>query len=94
MLRKELDERLATVGLLLEWGDIVRDLDCVEEITVEQDAKCFVLRSEATACAAGVFRAVGVALRHLCASSRSPPRRLPKSAAAARDLVPRARKFP
>jgi hypothetical protein len=37
VLRKELDERLA--GADLEWGDILRDLDRVEEVTVEQGAK-------------------------------------------------------
>jgi hypothetical protein len=76
MLRKELDERLAAAGLDLEWGDIVRDLDRVEEITVEQQAKRVVLRSEATPCAVGVFRAVGVALPPLVrqlAPPRTPP---------------------
>jgi Transposase DDE domain len=76
VLRKELDERLAAAGLDPEWGDIVRDLDRVEEITVEQQAKRVVLRSEATPCAAGVFRAVGVALPALVrqlAPPRTPP---------------------
>jgi len=82
VLRKELDERLAAAGLDLEWGDVVRDLDRVEEITVEQEAKRFVLRSEATACAAGVFRAVGVAMpalvRQLPLSTPPPPAPAPK----------------
>jgi hypothetical protein len=62
VLRKELDERLAAAGLDPEWGDVVRDLDRVEEVTVDQDAKRFVLRTDAVGCAAGVFKAVGVAL--------------------------------
>jgi hypothetical protein len=36
VLRKELDERLATAGLDLEWADAVRDLDRIEEVTVDQ----------------------------------------------------------
>src|SRR5262249_19676771 len=60
VLRKELDERLA--GADLEWGDILRDLDRVEEVTVEQGAKRFVLRTEAPGCAGLVCKAVGVAL--------------------------------
>jgi Transposase DDE domain len=62
VLRKELDERLAAAGLDLEWADIVRDLDRVEEVTVDQDNKRFVLRTEAPGCAGAVCKAVGVAL--------------------------------
>ena len=45
-----------------EWGDVVRDLDRVEQVTVEQAGKRFVLRPQAPGCAGGVFKAVGVAL--------------------------------
>jgi hypothetical protein len=62
VLRKELDERLATAGAAPEWGDIVRDLDRVEEVTVDQGAKRFVLRGQAPGCAGVVCKAVGVAL--------------------------------
>ena len=62
LLRKELDERLAAAGVLAEWGDVVRDLDRVEQITLEQGAKHFVLRPQAPGCAGSVFHAVGVAL--------------------------------
>ena len=62
VLRKELDERLAAAGVAAEWGDIVRDLDRVEELTVAQGAKRFVLRAQAPGCAGAVFKAVGVAL--------------------------------
>jgi hypothetical protein len=43
-------------------NDIVRDLDRVEQITVEQPTKRFVLRPQAPGCAGSVFQAVGVAL--------------------------------
>jgi hypothetical protein len=62
VLRKELDERLAAAGLDPEWADIVRDLDRLEEVSVDQEEKCFVLRSDAMGCAASLFRTVGVAL--------------------------------
>jgi hypothetical protein len=62
VLRKELDERLAAAGVSAEWADIVRDLDRVEQITVDQHAKRFVLRPQAPGCAGSVFQAVGVAL--------------------------------
>jgi hypothetical protein len=62
MLRKELDERLDAAGAELEWGDIVRDLDRVEEVTVDQGPKRFVLRTQAPCRAGVVCKAVGVAL--------------------------------
>jgi hypothetical protein len=85
LLRKELDERLAAADLSAEWGDVVRDLDRVEQVSVEQAGKRFLLRPQAPGCAGGVFKAVGVALPPLVqqlpnatppprAESRSPPR--------------------
>jgi Transposase DDE domain len=62
LLRKDLDERLSAAGVTAEWADIVRDLDRVEQITVEQPTKRFVLRPQAPGCAGSVFQAVGVAL--------------------------------
>jgi Transposase DDE domain len=62
VLRKELDERLAAAGLDLEWANVVRDLDRIEEVTVDQDNKRFVLRAQAPGCAGAVCKAVGVAL--------------------------------
>jgi len=59
LLRKELDERLTAAGVTAEWGDIVRDLDRVEQLTVEQGPKRFVLRAQAPGCAGAVFKAVG-----------------------------------
>jgi hypothetical protein len=75
VLRKELDERLAAAGLDPEWGDVVRDLDRVEEVTVDQQAKRLLLRTDAPGCAASVFKAVGVALPPLVrhAPAATPP---------------------
>ncbi len=87
LLRKELDERLAAADVTAEWGDIVRDLDRVEQMTVEQATKRFLLRPHAPGCAGGVFKAAGVALPPLvrqlpnatpppiAAPARPPPRR-------------------
>jgi Transposase DDE domain len=77
LLRKELDERLAAAGVSAEWADIVRDLDRVEQITVDQEAKRFVLRPQAPGCAGSIFQAVGVALpplvRQLPSATPPPP---------------------
>ena len=73
LLRKELDERLAAAGVTGEWNDIVRDLDRVEQVTLEQGGKCFVLRPQAPGCAGAVFKAVGVALPPLVQQLTGPP---------------------
>lgn len=70
VLRKELDDRLATAGVDPEWDDVVRDLDRVEEVTVDQGSKRFVLRAHAPGSAGAVCKAVGVALPPLV---RQPP---------------------
>jgi Transposase DDE domain len=62
LLRKELDERLTMAGVNAGWNDIVRDLDRVEQVTIEQGPKRFVLRPQTPGCAGAVFKAVGVAL--------------------------------
>ena len=82
LLRKELDERLAAANVTAEWGDVVRDLDRVEQITVEQGPKRFLLRPHAPGCAGAVFKAVGVALPPLVRqlpNATAPPVSPPRS---------------
>ena len=99
LLRKEFDERLAASGVMAEWGDVVRDLDRVEQITIDQGTKHFVLRPQAPGCAGSVFKAVGVALPPLL---RQPPNAIPpppttpsrhRVAAADHGVVPRRADF-
>lgn len=54
--------RLAQRGDVLEWADIVRDLNGLEEIQVDQDHKRFLLRSQTTAVCSKVFQATGVVI--------------------------------
>jgi hypothetical protein len=62
LLAKELEDRLHRYGVAAEWGDIVRDLDRLQEIELEQDGKRFLLRTPTTGVAGRLFQAVGVAL--------------------------------
>lgn len=62
ILRKELQDRLEAAGRTLEWNDVVRDLDRLEEIEVQQQGKRFLLRTEACGVAGIVCQAAGVAL--------------------------------
>lgn len=60
VMMKELKSRLETKGFTLEWNDVIRDLDKLEEL--EQSGKHFVLRTGLAGCTVKVFQAVGVAL--------------------------------
>ncbi len=62
LLAKELEDRLRRHGIATEWGDILRDLDRLQEIRLEQDGKRFLLRTPTTGVAGKLFQAVGVAL--------------------------------
>jgi hypothetical protein len=62
VLRKELQDRLAAAGHSFEWAEVLRDLDRLQEVEVEQDHKHFVLRTPVTGCAGGLFQTLGVAL--------------------------------
>jgi hypothetical protein len=66
ILRKELQARCEQAGIKPEWGDLLRDLDRLQEITIDQDGQQVVLRTPAHGCTAAVFKAVGMALpRHV-----------------------------
>jgi transposase len=62
VLMKELNDRLDKKGYSFEWQDIIRDLDKLEELELEQTNKNFILRLEVSGCAGKVFQAAGVAL--------------------------------
>jgi hypothetical protein len=62
VLRKELQDRLAAAGHSFEWAEVLRDLDRLQEVEVEQDHKRFVLRTPVTGCAGRLFQTLGVAL--------------------------------
>ena len=62
LLVKELEDRLRRHGIAAEWGDILRDLDRLQEIQLDQDGKRFLLRTPTTGVAGKLFQAVGVGL--------------------------------
>ena len=62
VLRKELQDRLALEGDKFEWAEILRDLEALQYVEVEHQAKHFRLRSEAQGTCSAVFRAAGVAI--------------------------------
>jgi len=62
VLRKVLNDHLVAARLKPEWGQLLRDLDRLQEIETEQDGKRFLLRTPVTGDVGHVFKAVGVAL--------------------------------
>ena len=62
VLRQELQARLQARGLAFEWADVIRDLERVQYVEVEQGGKRYQLRSELQGTAGRVFQAVGVAV--------------------------------
>ena len=62
VLKKELEDRIATFGQANSWPDILADLDSLTETEVEQDGKRFLLRTPPRPAASLALRAAGVAL--------------------------------
>ena len=62
VLKQELQARLEARGHHFEWSDILRDLERVQSVEVEQGGKHYLLRSEMQGTAGHVFQSVGVAV--------------------------------
>jgi len=62
VLKKALEDRIAAMGRIGSWPEIIADLDSLTETEVEQDGKRFVLRSAPRSAASLAVRAAGVAL--------------------------------
>jgi Transposase DDE domain len=62
VLRKELDERCRQAGVRLEWGDVLRDLDRLQEVAITKDGRELTLRTPATGVIGPLFKAARIAL--------------------------------
>ena len=62
VLKKELEDRIANLGLAGSWPEILADLDSLTETEVEQDGKRFLLRTLPRPAASLALRPAGVAL--------------------------------
>ena len=81
VLRKELDVRCREAGIKPEWGDVLRDLDRLQQGEVAQGDKTWRVRTEAGATAVALLRACGIAVPPRIqgipppAAATSPPKR-------------------
>jgi hypothetical protein len=62
MLQKELHDRCRTAGFRPEWGDVLRDLDRLQDVEIDQGGKHVSLRTPATGIAGRLFQAARIAL--------------------------------
>lgn len=62
VLQKELADRCRAAGLDVEWADLIRDLDRLQEATIEQDGKRVVTRTAVVGQIGRVFQVAGIAL--------------------------------
>ena len=62
VMRQELERRLAHQGWTLEWADIIRDLDHLQETAITVDDKDYVIRSQIKGTLGKVFQTTGVAI--------------------------------
>jgi transposase len=62
VLRKALQDRIDAKKWKLEWADIVRDVDAIEEVEITHENKQFIIRNEVSGVAGKALQAAGVAL--------------------------------
>jgi hypothetical protein len=62
MLQKELADLCHGHGLVIEWADLLRDLDRLQEATIEKDGKAITARTAVAGQVGSVFQAAGIAL--------------------------------
>ena len=55
VLRQELQARLVEHGHMLEWADVIQDMDRLQRVEVEQDGKRFGWSRRCARCGAGAF---------------------------------------
>lgn len=62
MLQKELCDLCDKAGITVEWGDLLRDLDRLQEVTIETDGKRVITRTAVKGQVGRVFQAAGIRL--------------------------------
>jgi transposase len=62
LLKKDLYSRLETAAHHFEWEDIRRDLEALQETTIEEQDKSLAIRSQCVGVCGKVFQSVGVAV--------------------------------
>jgi len=61
VLRKELDQRLASAGHRFEWAEIKQDLKALQRVSIEENGRRLSIRTQSKGVCGKIFQAVGVA---------------------------------
>ena len=78
VLQKELDDRCRNAGLKPEWREVLRDLDRLQEATLESGGKTWIVRTEAGGWVPRMMKMAGIALPPRVRAT-SPPAASPPS---------------
>jgi transposase len=62
VLQKELDSLCRAKGVIVEWADLIRDLDRLQQAEVSQGGKTWTVRTDVGATASALLRACGIAI--------------------------------
>jgi transposase len=62
VVKKELYRRIEAAGHSFEWSDIKQDLKSLQEVTIEEEGKKLLIRTQCEGTCGKVFKAVGVAV--------------------------------
>ena len=62
MLQKELYERCRAAGFTPDWGDVLRDLDRLQEVSLAKDGQQITLRTPTAGTIGPLFKTLGIAL--------------------------------
>src|ERR687884_615590 len=73
LLQKELFERCTEAGITPEWAKLLRDLDRLQQATVESGGKTWTVRTEATGAIPALMRVAGIALPARVRATSPPP---------------------
>jgi hypothetical protein len=74
LLQKELFESCADAGMTPEWVNVLRDLDRLQEATVESGGKTWTVRTEATGAIPALMKAAGIPLPARVRATSPPPK--------------------
>jgi hypothetical protein len=73
VLRKELQNRCAAAGLKPEWGDVLRDLDRLQQASIEHGGRTWRIRTEASGTVPALMKALHIALPPRAKAIGPPP---------------------
>ena len=62
VLQKDLADRCRAAGLTVEWADLLRNLDRLQEATIEKDGKRITTRTPVSGQVGRIFQIAGIAL--------------------------------